>query len=170
VVSLALLFGTTRALKGRVSGLLAGMGNFGSKFTLQQTGVALPQLPRGGAFFSPGTAQDLAKIGAALDRYTREGDYVLFFPLEPAYYFLFNRRTPTRYVNAYFAATAAQRREMVNELELHRPACVVYSLDDWRIDGIPEYQQVPEVVRYLGEKYSLAEDLGNILILRRKGA
>jgi len=47
---------------------------------------------------------------------------------------------------------------------------MVYSLDDWRIDDIPEYVLVPEVVRYLGEKYSLAEDLGNILVLRRKRA
>jgi hypothetical protein len=169
LASLLLLFGNSRALHGRVFTIFDGLREFGSKFTVEEAGVKLPQLRRGGVFFDPKTAEDLVKIGKALDRCTREGEYVLFFPNEAAYYFLFNRRVPTRYVHAYFAASAAQRREMVADLELRRPACVVYSLDDWRIDDIPEYLQVPEVVSYLQEKYTVAEDLGNILILRRKG-
>ncbi|MBK5276301.1 MAG: hypothetical protein JJE30_14810 [Desulfuromonadales bacterium] len=169
LLSLVLLFGTSRVLRENIVNVFTEMRRFPSKFTVQETGVALPHLSRGGTFYDPATAADLVKIGNALDRYTKPGDYVLFFPNEAAYYFLFNRSVPTRFVFSYFAITTAQRREMVTELEHNKPQYVVYSLDTWRIDDIPEDVQVPEVAGYLREKYSVAEDLGNILILRRKG-
>lgn len=169
LLSLVLLFGTSRVLRENIVNVFTELRRFPSKFTVQETGVALPRLNRGGTFYDSVTAEDLVKIGSALDRYTKPGEYVLFFPNEAAYYFLFNRRAPTRYVHAYFAITTDQRREMVAELEHNKPAYVVYSLDTWRIDDIPEDVQVPEVIGYLRESYSVAEDLGNILILRRKG-
>lgn len=169
LLSLVLLFGTSRVLRENIANVFTELRRFPSKFTVQEMGVALPRLNRGGTFYDSVTAEDLVKIGSALDRYTKPGEYVLFFPNEAAYYFLFNRRAPTRYVHAYFAITTDQRREMVAELEHNKPAYVVYSLDTWRIDDIPEDVQVPEVTGYLRERYSVAEDLGNILILRRKG-
>ena len=168
--SLLLLFGTSRVLQDRVFAIYDGVRQAGSKFRVEETGVRLPQMIRGGVFFDPKTAGKLVKIGNALDRCSREGEYVFFFPNEAAYYFLFNRRVPTRYVHAYFAASSAQRREMVADLELKRPACAVYSLEEWRIDDIPEGVQVPEVVRYLNDAYFVAEDLGGVLILRRRQA
>ena len=117
------------------------LNRFPSKFNVQETGVALPQMTRAGVLFDRATAHDIVKIGQALDHYTRPGDNVLFFPNEAAYYFLFNRSVPTRYVHAYFAVTTDQRREMVNELEQSRPAYVIYTLNSWRIDDIPEYIQ-----------------------------
>ena len=169
LLSMALLFGTSRVLHENTFAVLSGLPRLPSKFTVRERGVALPQLSRGGTFYHPKTAEDLEIIGNALDRHTKRGDPVLFFPNEAAYYFLFDRKVPTRFVHAYFAATAAHRREMVAELEQRQPAFVVYSLDTWRIDDISENIQVPEVVDYLNEKYHLAEDLGGILILRRKG-
>ena len=135
---------------------------------VEEAGVKLPQLDRAGIYFDPETAVIFTKIKNALDRYTKEGEYVFFFPNEAGYYFLFNRRSPTRYVFSYFAVTAEQRMEMIADLESRRPAYVVYSLDAWRIDDIPEEIQVPEVTNYLREKYALAEDLGGIRILRRR--
>jgi hypothetical protein len=168
LLSLVLLIWSSRVLRENVTYPFMELGHVTSKFRVQETGVALPQLHRGGVFFDPPIAENLVKIGRALDRYTQERDHVLFFPNEAAYYFLLNRRVPTRYVHAYFAITTDQRREMVAELEERRPAYVVYSLDDPRIDGIPENIQVPEVLSYLRENYILAEDLGGILLLRRK--
>ena len=57
---------------------------------------------------------------------------------------------------------------MIRELEMHPPACVVYSLDDWRIDDIPEEIQVPELVSFLRAQYVVVENLGNVLIMRKK--
>lgn len=169
LVSLGLSLGSSNVLRHNMSSALLEITNISSKFKIQEMGVMLPQLPRAGIFFEPRTAENLVGIGNALDRHTQRGEEVLFFPNEAGYYFLFDRPVPTAYVHAYLAVTSAQRREMVADLERRRPAYVVYSLDSWRIDNIPEHVQVPEVVAYLNEKYTLAEDLGGTLILRRKG-
>lgn len=169
VVSLLLLFGGARVLRENLKNACTELGRFPGKFSVQQTGVALPWLTRsGGARFDQATAEDLAKIRGVLERHTKPGEPVLFFPNEAAYYFLFDRPVPSRYVHAYFAVTTQHRQEMVAELERSRPACVIHTLDNWRIDDIMEDVQVPEVVRYLKENYQLAEDLGNMLVLRRK--
>jgi hypothetical protein len=169
LISLIFLFMTSSVVHENIINVFTELRRLPSKFSVQKRGVELPQLSRGGTFYDPATAADLVKIGNALDRYTKPGDHVLFFPNEAAYYFLFNRSVPTRFVFSYFAITTAQRREMVAELEHTKPAYVIYTLDAWRIDDITEDVQVPEVAGYLREKYSVAEDLGNILILRRKG-
>jgi hypothetical protein len=169
LASLLVLFAVSRVLRENALNLVTELATFPSKFVVQQAGVSVPQLPRGGVQYDQATADDLKKIVGVLDRYTNPGEPVLFFPNEAAYYFLFNRPVPTRYVHAYFAVSSAQRREMVAELERSRPRYVIYTLDNWRIDDITEDIQVPEVVRYLKERYVLAEDLGNMLILRRTG-
>jgi hypothetical protein len=169
MLSLMLVIGSTGTFRNNLRSVSTELSHLTSKFTVQEMGVKLPQLRRGGVFFDPATAEKVMKIKSALDRYTKNGEDVLFFPNEAAYYFLFERRIPTRFVHAYFAVTTAQRLEMVADMERRRPAYVVYSLDDWRIDNVPEEIQVPEVVNYLHDRYMLAENLGGVLILRRKG-
>ncbi|HBA89287.1 MAG TPA: hypothetical protein DCZ75_15265 [Geobacter sp.] len=169
IVSMLLLFGASRVLRENVKNVFTEIGRAPTKFSVQRTGVALPWLKRGGTQFDKATAEDLVKIKGVLERHTKPGEPVLFFPNEAAYYFLFDRPVPSRYVHAYFAVTKQHRLEMVQELERSRPACVIHTLDNWRIDDIMEDVQVPEVVRYMKEKYEMAEDLGNMLVLRRKG-
>jgi hypothetical protein len=170
VVSLLLLFASSRVLRENMVEMVNGVRQFTTKFMVNKdAGIALSRLSRSGEIlYDPVTAEDMTKIGRALDRYTKPGDYVLFFPNEAAYYFLFDRRVPTRYVHAYFAATTAQRLDMIADLERTKPVYVVYSLDTWRIDNIPEEVQVPEIVGYLKQKYALVEDVGSILVLKRK--
>jgi hypothetical protein len=55
----------------------------------------------------------------------------------------------------------------LNDLEKNKPEYVIYSLDTWRIDNIPENIQEPEVLEYLRQKYKTFRNLGNILILKR---
>jgi len=169
LVSLVLLIWNSRALREQTTYLFTELGNVTSKFTVRESGVTLPAIRRGGVYFDPVMAENLVRIGNALEKYTKEGEHVLFFPNEAAYYFLFNRRVPTRYVHADFAITTAQRLEMLKELEQRRPVYVVYSLNNKMPDNIPEHIQVPEVLSYLRQKYTPIEDLGGILILRRNG-
>jgi hypothetical protein len=137
------------------------------RLSVRPAGVAVPGVPRGGIFFDPGTATSLETIGTFLDRHTRPGDGVFFFPNEAAYYFLFNRNNPTRFVISYFAVTREQRLELISDLERNRPEFVVFSRATWRVDKIPESVQVPEVCDYLSEKYSVQEDHGDVVMLRR---
>lgn len=137
------------------------------KFSVACQGLPAPSLPRAGVYFGGDAAQRLAELGRHLDANTVPGDYVYFFPNEAAFYFLFDRRNPTRYCVAYSAATSSRRKEVTDDLERRRPALVVYS-PSARIDSIPEHVQVPEVERYLRENYAPVEAIGDTLILRRR--
>jgi hypothetical protein len=125
-------------------------------------------LDRSGVLFDKKSLTDFMAIRSFLDGETRPDDYVMFFPNEAAYYFLFNRRNPTRYAISYFAASSVQRREMVDDLERNKPEYVIYSLETWRVDDIPEKVQVPELVAYLGGKYEPYRKISNVLVMKRK--
>jgi hypothetical protein len=131
------------------------------------TGSEVPRLERAGVFFERKDTRDFVKIGNFLAANTRPGSFVYFFPNEPLYYFLFNRRNPTEFNTSYLAATRKQRVQLIADLEEKRPRFVIYSLDTWRIDNIPEETQEPEVVAYLHQKYRMYRDMENILVLER---
>lgn len=138
------------------------------KWSRRPEGVTLPDIGRGGVSFDPKTANWIIQIRSALETTTAPGEYVFFFPNEPAYYFLFNRTNPTRFAMATCAITTAQRQEMVADLQRHRPAYVVYSLGTWRIDNIPEAEQMPELTTYIASHYEPAREFGDVRVLRRR--
>lgn len=141
---------------------------FPQMHSVKPTGVPVHDIGRGGVLYDPATAKDMIRIKNFLDTYARDDRYVYFFPNEAAYYFVFNKQNPTRYAYAYHAATSAQRRELISDLEKKKPRFIVYSLNTWRVDGIPETVQVPEVVDYIRQKYDTFSDLGGVIILQRK--
>ncbi len=131
-------------------------------------GVEVPPVKRGGVYYDAATAASLVTIRDFLEKNTREGEYVYFFPNEAAYYFLFDRNNPTRYAISYFAITADQRKDLIADLERNKPRYIVYSKLTWRIDNIPEDIQVPEVAEYLSRMYTLDTDTHDVRILKRK--
>jgi hypothetical protein len=133
-------------------------------------GVAVPSLTRGGVYYDEITAASLVTIQDFLERNTRPGEYVYFFPNEAAYYFLFDRNNPTRYAISYFAITTDQRRDLVAELEQKKPTYIVYSKSTWRVDNIQEDIQVPEVVQYITHMYRIETDTEYVQIWTRKHA
>jgi hypothetical protein len=142
---------------------------FQHKWSVKIKDHQIPYIERGGILFDKDTAGSIKQLYGFLNANTGPGDYVYFFPNEAAYYFLFDRNNPTRYAISYFAVTSRQRKELIADLEKNRPAYVVYSKKTWRVDGISEYFQVPEVVGYLLTKYKPFLDLGDILIMNRVG-
>jgi hypothetical protein len=128
------------------------------RYVLDRAGIALDKKSKA----------DFIAIRTFLDSETKPGDYVMFFPNEAAYYFLFNRRNPTRYVISYFAATSEQRREMIADLERHKPEYLLYSLETWRVDDIPEHIQLPELVDYIGRNYETDRSFADVVVMRRK--
>lgn len=130
-------------------------------------GEMIPDIPRGGIYFDPETAASIKKIRKFLDTYTAKGDSVYFFPNEQAYYFLFDKKKPTRFMGSYGTATKNQRRELIMDLEANKPRYVIYSLKTWRVDGIREEVMVPEVVEYLNKRYRPFQDMGDIIFLKR---
>jgi hypothetical protein len=167
LILLPLLFAYSVNPRNSFQSVSHDLKNFSQKWTLERTGVEVSGLPRGGLLFEPATAAILEKIRTFLEAHTRPGDYVYFFPYEAAYYFLFDRTNPTRYPIASFAATSAHRRELVADLERNKPRYVFYPGNAWRIDGIPDEQLLPEVVRYLKSNYEQAKNMGEFLIFQR---
>jgi hypothetical protein len=166
-VSLALVVGFASELQAMIPHATRGLLDPGGKLSLGTRGVSLPELPRVGVRVHQDTAATMRVIHAFLEASTRAGDYVYFFPNEAIYYFVFDRRNPTRFAIAYFAITSELRRELVADLERRKPRFVVWSMRTWRVDGILEHIQVPEVLAYLKQRYRLHSQLDGALILER---
>jgi hypothetical protein len=167
VLSTTVLYANADLLRNTVAFAWQDLVRFKDKFTQADDGEIIPSLKRGGIHYESSTALSIMNIADFLTSNTKPGDYVYFFPNEPAYYFLFDRKNPTRYVMSYFAITTEQRRELIDDLEEKKPKYVVYSLKTWRPDNIMENVQVPEVVRYIHENYGLHENMGDVIILKR---
>lgn len=151
-------------IKGRFSPL-----NFRDKWSIVLSGNKISDLDRGGdIFFDSQTASFIVKIRKFLEANTKAGDYVYFFPNEAAYYFIFDRKSPTRYAISYLAVTTEQRLELIRDLERKKPKYVVYSKNTWRIDDISEEIQVPEVVEYLYKKYKPIVDMGEDALIAER--
>lgn len=123
--------------------------------------------PRVGFLLDTQTLNTVYEIEGFLNRFTRKGEPVYFFPNEAAYYHLFERPNPTRYAISYFAASFERQRELIADLERNRPRFVVYSKWTWRVDDIPENVQVPLVVNYLMGNYHPVASMDNVEILAR---
>lgn len=137
------------------------------KTSFEKNRAQLTYPKAGKVFFDNRLVSTISKIGNFVQNNTKAGEYIFFFPNEPLYYFLFDRKNPTRYAFTYQAITTQQRRELVADLEKNKPLYVVYSLNTWRIDNIPENIQVPEVTEYLFENYQPYANLDEVLILKR---
>jgi hypothetical protein len=141
---------------------------FPTIFTVYRSGAFVSQVPRAGIFFDDVTAKSISDIENFLTQHTHPGDYVYFFPNEAAYYFLFDRKNPTRYVLSYFAITRQQRLELISDIDKNRPEYVIYSRNTWRVDDIMERVQVKEVCDYIERMYSPIVDYGDIVVLKRQ--
>ena len=144
-----------------------GFMNAHQKLTVYPSGTAIPEIERTGVFVDPVTARGMRQIRAFLSTRTSPGDYVYFFPNEPIYYFLFDRKNPTRFAMSYFAITSQQRIELVADLERKKPRYVIVSPNTWRVDNIPESVQVPEVVDYIRERYEVVQSSTDVVFLKR---
>ncbi len=140
----------------------------GKKFAYRGRDLAAPPFSRCGVAVDRRTAASMVAIGSFLEGNSRGRDDVYFFPNEPGYYFLFDRVPPTRYVMSYIAATREQRLNIVRDLERRRTPFVVYSLNTWRIDSIPEEIQVPEVLAYIRDNYVEVYRGGDVMLMARR--
>lgn len=120
-----------------------------------------------GLYGPPDWVARLEQVISYVQTHTKPNDYIFVFPNEPVYYFLTERLNPTRFGNTYIAVIHAHRVEIVEMLEQKRPMYVIYSLDTWRMDNIPEDIQVPELTTYLRQHYQTETEISGTRILRR---
>lgn len=131
-------------------------------------GSRIENLTRCDVRLTDDTLYDMRTIDTFFRTHPMPEKYVYFFPNEAAYYYLFDKKNPTRYPMSYYAITTEMRRNAVSDLELYKPVYVVYSTATWRIDMIPEQIQVPEIYAYIMSNYDVMFDYGRVVIMRRK--
>lgn len=141
--------------------------NLKEKWSRLAIGYQLLPNRTGGVPVGEELVDSIAKIDDFLARNTLPGEYVYFFPNEGGYYFLFDRKNPSRYALSYQAITAEQRREIIHALESKKPRFVIYSRRVWLVDNIQPQVQVPELAQYLKVHYTPFQDLDEILIMKR---
>jgi hypothetical protein len=132
--------------------------------------AATPWAPLGGATLDAGQVASLRRVVAAIQRHVPAGAPFYDFTNQPAYYFLADRPSPSRYLMAAYAATPAQQRAVIAALERARPRLVLYATENWTgaPDGIPNRERQALIAAYLDAQYAPAEVIdGNALWLRR---
>ena len=144
------------------------LNKFEKKWKVDKTmGEKIPELERSDIYFESPDKIIVKKIHEFLASNTEPDDYVYFFPNEAVYYFLFNRRNPTRYAMSYLAVTREQRLELVADLEKNKPVYVIYTINTWRPDNILENVQVPEIYSYILKKYQRIKYLEGVQVWKR---
>ncbi len=167
VIPFALLLLYSPQISFQSAAAAAELLNPSGKFTIKQNGMDIPEIERARVLVDRHTGKAARKIAVFLADHTRAGEYVYFFPNAPMYYFLFDRRNPTRYGLAYTAISTSQRLEAIHDLEKNRPAYIIYNLNTWRIDNIPESVQVPEIVAYIHKNYHVLDQTRDLLFMAR---
>jgi hypothetical protein len=168
VSTIFLLFTNVHLLESNLNSAKYVLSNLDKKWTVMETGYRVPIKRTGGIFFHRRTVKNMMRIDRFLKAYTGPDDYVFFFPNEAAYYFLFDKNSPTRYVNSYFAVTYDQQRELISDLKEKDVKYIIYFKNTWRVDNIPERIQIPLVVEHINTGYKLFKDLGDVQIYVRE--
>lgn len=167
VIPLAFLFIYAPYVKYQSFMVMKDFLNPSGKFIIKQSGMEIPEIKRAGIFVHKSTGGAIQKINKFLSEHTKPEDCVYFFPNAPMYYFLFDRKNPTRFALSYMAISTQQRLEAVRDLEKNKPEYVVYNLNTWRVDDIPESIQVPEIVSYIHRKYKIMHKTKDLLFMVR---
>lgn len=100
---------------------------------------------------------------------TTPNDYIFVFTQQPIYYYLTERKNPSRFYISWFADPQKYTTELLNSLKQHPPKMIVYSSGSgWdNPDGFTSSQRLPEVNAWIEKNYTIKVDVGPVLILRK---
>ncbi len=109
----------------------------------------------GGVYMPRSTAAHVGELLELKERLTG-ADKVYVFGNVPFYYFMLDKRNPTRFDYPYWAVTTGMQAEIVRDLVRNKPDYILYKLDRMdMIDDMPPSIQVPLVYRHIMENYAL---------------
>lgn len=135
--------------------------------------VAAPRDLRRLGFTIPGTVDTnlVVRLGSLLDQYAGTNGPVFDFANELGItYYLLDRVPGTRVFHVEMAQPAAAQDQVVAELEVSRPAVVLFADPFF---GLPDYDEVPQEVRayivsqYILDHYRPLVDMGGELVYLR---
>ena len=122
-----------------------------------------------GVLVPDGQAKAIASLDAFLNERLAPNQTFFDYSDAGALWFLLDRRCPSRYVQAAYAATEAMQRRLIDDLERTRPPVMIVSsvLGSPELDGIRLDERQPLVKRYLERRYRYVGDFAFGLVFER---
>jgi hypothetical protein len=132
--------------------------------------VRTPWERLGGIRIGDSEFAQLREVVSYVREQTDRNESIFDFSSQSAYYFLAQRRNPTRYALAAYAATPEMQREVNADLERNATRLVIYRSGGYldRLDRVPFAKRSAVIKSYLQEHYDKATQIGGTVILLRK--
>jgi hypothetical protein len=119
-----------------------------------------PGLPRSGLRVSAESLQSINRMTDLIRRETGADEAIFAFPSRSEFYFLSDRRNPTRFYNtALGLRDTASTRSLLRYFEEHPPAAVIYDPSDKYAN-----RQSESILRWVQVKYSRVDSVDGLVI------
>lgn len=123
---------------------------------------------------SPKTADDVwlsqetQQVKHYISKHTSKKDYIFAFTSDPAYYYLADRKNPTRFYISWYADPQPYTNEMLHDLKNNKPKLIIFKESTWMDapDNIPMEKRIPEVADWITKNYQNKIIIGNTTILK----
>jgi hypothetical protein len=132
--------------------------------------TALLDMPRARVYTNPAEAKWIEEVVDRIEIYSEVGDPILALPLNPIFYFLTERKNPTKY-DWILPGMLNEKKEkkVIEQLQASPPKVIVFV--DIPIDGKEDRRlanYAPLIYSYLAKNYILKEMIGMFQILLPK--
>ena len=162
--------GSISLLMGIVLGGLMTLPHFLAwqmKNKLLRDTVKSLDLPRAGSVQLPvNQANGYEFLAQWLDKNSRAGDPLLFFPYNGAVYFLTNRLNACRFPILADAQSQRHQQEAIEDFIQTKPQWVIYDEDNTAFDGTPVQIFLKDIFTYIQAHYKIQETHGPFIFMR----
>jgi hypothetical protein len=118
-------------------------------------GVKMISLKRGGVKTTIPLAKFIENTNGVIQQYSRPDESILCLPYQPMFYFLSERRNPTRWNYLWPGdQTAEDHKRLIEQADADPPAVVVLS------DRKRMLNYAPTIIDYINKKYKATHDYG----------
>lgn len=109
-------------------------------------------------------------INEFVSKNTSNKEAIFFLSDEPGMYMLVDRYNPTRYDLPFIANTKDKRYELLSDLQDNKPRYIFENKATWAVDGITNRKRLPEVSKFIDEKYIKVATIENTFIYKLKSS
>ena len=111
----------------------------------------------------------LREVVSFIEAKTQAHETIFDFSSQPTYYFLANRRNPSRFPLTAYASTPAMQKEVITDLEREQTPLVIYRSNGYldRLDTVPFTKRNALIEKYLRKNYRPEKTIrGTVILLR----
>lgn len=111
--------------------------------------------------------QNLKDVRDYIVKKTTKDDYIFSLSADPIYYYLSNRKNPTRFYISWYADPQPYTDEVLKSLKQNKPSLVIYKNGGpWdKPDNVPMTDRIPEVNKWILDNYTKKTTIGDTIIL-----